>query len=79
MSYFSGFVPGHKAKGKKVTCEKHQLCTVQIQLKPEGSLGKSILVLVLNIGDTRIRKTKRPLLVVLTALVLDSASFQSTQ
>ena len=36
---FSGFVPGHKAKGKKVTYKKlHQLCTVHIQLKPEESL-----------------------------------------
>lgn len=75
MSFFSGFVPGQEAKGKKVTCKKLQLCTVQIQLKPEGFLGKSILVIVPNIGDTRIRKTKLPPLVGLTVLVLESASF----
>lgn len=79
MSFFGGFVLGHEAKGKKVTCEKLQPCTVQIQLKPEGFLGKSILVIVPNIGDTRIRKTRLPPLVGLTVLVLESASFQSTQ
>ena len=42
-------------------------------------MGKIILVVVPNIGDTRIRKTKLPPLVGLTVLVLESASFQSTQ
>lgn len=38
---FIDFVPGNKAKGKKVTCKNlHQLCIVHILLKPEESLDE---------------------------------------